>query len=99
MNKRELIARVQRHMGVGATREAARAAVSAVLESILQSAAEAPKVHIAHLGTFEYRNHRERSGKGLPSATPKSPRNVRRLTFMPARRLKIRTAGFSSDKL
>ncbi len=92
MNKRELIARVQRHMGAGSTRDAARAAVNAVLESILQAAAEGKNVHIARLGNFEYRERRQRSGQGLPGITSDAPRPLtRRLHFRPARRLKART--------
>ncbi len=77
MNKRELTARVQRYMGAGASRDAARAAVNAVLGSILQAAAEEDKVHLPKLGIFEYR---ERRGS-------------RRLSFRPARRLRERTVG------
>ncbi len=91
MNKRELIARVQRHMGAGATRDAARAAVNAVLSSILQAAAESPKAHLPHLGTFEYRPHHQRSGKGLPGLhanhTNAPNATTQRLTFRPALRL------------
>ncbi len=92
MNKRELIARVQRHMGAGASRDAARAAVNAVLGSILQEAREEKKVHIAQLGTFEYQPHRMRSGEGLPISRPASPRDTLRLNFRPARLLKKRVA-------
>ncbi len=84
MNKRELISRVQRHMGVGASRDAARAAVNAVLESILLTAAAEGKIHLAHLGTFEYQQHLSRSGQGLPNATPSTPQAQRRLRFRPA---------------
>lgn len=53
MNKKELIARVQRYMGPGATRSTASAAVKAVLSSIQTAAANNPKLHIARFGTFE----------------------------------------------
>ena len=53
MNKKQLIARVQRYMGPGATRSTASAAVEAVLASIQAAACEAQKVHIARFGTFE----------------------------------------------
>ncbi len=94
MNKRELIARVQRHMGAGASRSAARAAVNAVLESILHSAATDSKTHIARLGTFEYKQHSKRSGHGLPT-TPPNSRNTRtqRLVFRPAKHLRARCTG------
>ncbi len=88
MNKRELIARVQRHMGIGATRDAARAALNAVLESIQQAAAEGETVHIPRLGSFEYRLHHPRSGKGLPTAAATEAPPTRRLTFRPANRLR-----------
>lgn len=58
MNKKQLIARVQRYMGPGANRDTASAAVEAVLESIQKAAASEPKVHITHFGTFE-RNAKE----------------------------------------
>ena len=79
MNKRELIARVQRHMGAGATRDAATAAVNAVLAAIVQQAA-AGRAAIPHFGAFSYRPPR--------SAT-------RRLAFAPARHLRELTTGTS----
>ncbi len=89
MNKRQLIARVQRHMGAGASRDAARAAVNAVLSSILQAAEEENKITLPHLGTFEYRLHQSRDGKGLPTPSAGQPRQcTSRLNFRPARRLK-----------
>ncbi len=94
MNKRELTARVQRHMGAGASRSAAQAAVNAVLGSILREAADKGNVHIAHLGTFAYQACRTRSGKALPRATDslRAIRFTHRLRFRPARRLKQRIA-------
>ena len=59
MNRKQLIARVQRYMGPGATRNTASAAVEAVLSSIEQAAHSAPKLHVAHFGTFEV-NDKER---------------------------------------
>ncbi|MDO5470817.1 MAG: HU family DNA-binding protein [Akkermansia sp.] len=53
MNKKQLIARVQRYMGPGATRNTASAAVEAVLASIQQAADTSTKLHIASFGTFE----------------------------------------------
>ncbi len=97
MNKRELIARVQRHMGAGASRNAAQAAVNAVLESILQVAEEEGKVQLAHLGVFEYQEHRRRNGhpghpgKNSDSPAP-TPHPTRRLQFRPARSLRRKAA-------
>ncbi len=54
VNKKQLIARVQRYMGPGATRSTASAAVDAVLNSIQSAALSEPKLHISKLGTFEY---------------------------------------------
>ncbi len=90
MNKRALTARVQRHMGAGASRDAARAAVNAVLESILQAAAAEGRVHLPHLGTFEYQTHQARDGQGLPAPRSQPAPLTRRLHFRPARRLKER---------
>ena len=52
MNKKQLIARVQRYMGPGATRSTASAAVEAVLASIANGAAEDNGVRILKFGTF-----------------------------------------------
>ncbi len=52
MNKKQLIARVQRYMGPGATRSTASAAVEAVLASIINGSADAKGVHITKFGTF-----------------------------------------------
>lgn len=83
MNKKQLIARVQRYMGPGATRESASAALKAVLEAIesatkpeesspLAPSHPLPKAHIPQLGTFQYAARRS----GL------------RLTFRPAASLR-----------
>lgn len=53
MNKKQLIARVQRYMGPGATRSTASAAVEAVLRSIQQASSQSNKLHISRFGTFE----------------------------------------------
>lgn len=52
VNKKQLIARVQRYMGPGATGSTASAAVEAVLSSIQKNAQTVPKLHIAGFGTF-----------------------------------------------
>jgi len=52
VNKKQLIARVQRYMGPGATRSTASAAVEAVLASIINGSADAKGVHITRFGTF-----------------------------------------------
>ena len=52
MNKKQLIARVQRYMGPGATRSTASAAVEAVLASIANGAAEDNGVRSMKFGTF-----------------------------------------------
>lgn len=52
MNKKQLIARVQRYMGPGATGSTASAAVEAVLLSIQKAANTEPKLHISGFGTF-----------------------------------------------
>ena len=51
MNKKQLITRVQRYMGPGATRKTASAAVEAVLSSIRKESRE-HVVHIAHFGVL-----------------------------------------------
>lgn len=84
MNKGQLIARVQRHMGPGATRETAAAAVEAVLSSIL-AAVEEEKVHISRFGAFELRDCPARRGFDIPRGAPCLHSPTRRLTFRPAR--------------
>ena len=83
MNKKELIAQVQRNMGPGATRSTASAAVEAVLGSILQATAE-DKLHIAHFGTFERVLHPERRGFDINSRSMRSIPARSELTFRPA---------------
>lgn len=73
MNKKQLIARVQRYMGPGATRSSATAAVNAVLSSIAH-AADAPQgIRISGFGTFAVK---------LKSSETQT---TRRLIFRPAR--------------
>lgn len=52
MNKKQLIARVQRHMGPGTTGNAAAATVEAVLSAIVACAAEEGKTHMPRFGVF-----------------------------------------------
>ena len=54
MNKKQLIARVQRYMGPGATQSTASAAVEAVLGAILTLSAK-ERLHITRFGSFEQR--------------------------------------------
>lgn len=61
-------------MGPGATRNTASAAVEAVLSSILATAQESPKVHVPHLGTFEY-----------PPPSEHKPDKQPKLKFRPAK--------------
>lgn len=61
-------------MGPGATRNTASAAVEAVLSSILATAQVDPKVHVPHLGTFEY-----------PPPTEHKPDKQPKLKFRPAK--------------
>lgn len=70
MNKKQLIARVQRYMGPGATRSTASAAVEAVLASIINGSADAKGVHITRFGSFR---------KKITSAGPP------KLNFRPSR--------------
>lgn len=73
MNKKQLIARVQRYMGPGATRSSASAALNAVLSSIDKAAAAPQGIRISGFGTF--------SVKLKASGTE----TTRRLIFHPAR--------------
>ncbi|MFI3244495.1 MAG: HU family DNA-binding protein [Akkermansia sp.] len=51
MNKTQLIARVQRNMGMGSTRDSARAAVDAVLSSIAE-ASQQERIELRGFGSF-----------------------------------------------
>ena len=51
MNKAQLIARVQRNMGMGSTRESARAAVNAVLNSIAEHS-QKERIELRGMGSF-----------------------------------------------
>ena len=61
MNKAQLIARVQQHMGQGSTRETATAAVDAVLDSIAK-AAQQEKVQLRGFGSFYTKEKKARKG-------------------------------------
>ena len=61
MNKAQLIARVQQHMGSGSTRESASAAVDAVLASIA-TAAQDEKVQLRGFGAFFPNENKARKG-------------------------------------
>lgn len=84
MNKKELIAQVQRNMGPGATRNTASAAVEAVLASIGLAAQQRGKLHIAHFGTFEQVLHPERRGYDINTRTVRTIPARAELTFRPA---------------
>ncbi len=73
MNKKQLIARVQRYMGPGATRSSATAAVNAVLSSIDNTANAPQGIRISGFGTFSVK---------LKSSESETSR---RLIFRPAR--------------
>ncbi len=60
MNKKQLIARVQRYMGPGATLSTASAAVEAVLSSIIKGATDDKGVCVTRFGVFR---KKERAGK------------------------------------
>lgn len=54
MNKTQLIARVQRNMGMGSTRDSARAAVDAVL-SCIAAASQEERVELRGFGSFTHK--------------------------------------------
>ena len=74
MNKKQLIARVQRYMGPGATRSTASAAVEAVLASITHGAAQDNGGRIMKFGTFRKKT---------------AINGEQKLRFAPARKLNI----------
>ena len=61
MNKTELIASVAEKSGL--TKKDAEKAVSAVIESVMESVASNEKVQLVGFGTFELRTRNERTGR------------------------------------
>lgn len=87
MNKKELLARVQRYMGPGTTRSTAAAAVEAVLGSVLALTQEpGQRLQITHFGAFERVRRPARRAYHIPSGQfiELPPRT--RLTFTPSYR-------------
>ncbi len=86
MNKKQLITRVQRYMGPGATRKTASAAVEAVLSSIRKESCE-KKVHVAHFGVFTEETRAERTGTHPVSGETITIPQHKRLVFRPSDKL------------
>ena len=84
MNKKQLIARVQRYMGPGATQNTASAAVEAVLCAIRTLSARG-RLHITRFGSFEQRLCPARRAYSIPrgEAVQLPPRM--RLSFTPSK--------------
>lgn len=59
MNKTQLIARVQRNMGMGSTRDSARAAVDAVLGCIAEASQE-ERIELRGFGSFYHKQKEPR---------------------------------------
>lgn len=91
MNKKELIAHVQRAMGPGATRRTASAAVDAVMESIALLAHREP-LHLMGFGTFSRRTHAASMGYDIPHASMKERAAYSTLEFRAAKKL-LKTLG------
>ena len=97
MNKKELIAQVQRNMGPGATRSTASAAVEAVLASI-RLAAEQEKLPIAHFGTFEQVHRSARQGFDINTRAMRDIPEKTELTFRASSRLEDTVIGKTAGK-
>ena len=91
MNKKELISRVQRYMGPGATRATASAAVEAVLASSRQATDSGEKLHLAHFGTFECVHRAARQGYDINTGSMRELPARQELTFKPAKGLLRKT--------
>ena len=85
VNKKELLARVQRYMGPGATRSAASAALEAVLGSVLALTDSGEKLQITRFGTFERKLRPSRLAYDIPTAKLTHTTAHSRLTFTPAK--------------
>lgn len=98
MNKKELIARVRRYMGPGATGSAASAAVEAVLSSILAEM-EHGSVYVPTLGTFGMRDTPARCGYSIAAGKIVTYPSSRTLTFRPSTALQsVLKTQKSTDK-
>ncbi len=86
MNKRELVQRVQHHMGVGCTRKSAQAALHAVLSSIVQLS-EKETVPLAGFGRFSQRVRPARTGHHPLSGEPLDIPEREQLHFSPSPKL------------
>lgn len=86
MNKKQLITRVQRYMGPGATRKTASAAVEAVLSSIRKESRK-HVVHIAHFGVFTEETRAERTGAHPVNGETIIIPQHKRLIFRPSGKL------------
>ena len=68
MNKTELISAVAEQSGL--TKKDAEKAVTAVIDTIIDSVAKAEKVQIAGFGTFEQRQRKARTGSDPRAGYP-----------------------------
>ena len=68
MNKTELISAVAEQSGL--TKKDAEKAVTAVIDTIIDSVAKDEKVQIAGFGTFEQRQRKARTGSDPRTGTP-----------------------------
>ena len=71
MNKTELISAVAEQSGL--TKKDAEKAVTAVIDTIIDSVAKDEKVQIAGFGTFEQRQRKARTGNPIEIAASKVP--------------------------
>lgn len=60
MNKKQLIARIQRHMGFGSTRDSAQAALNAVLDCIATYSKE-ERIELRGFGVFTQKEKKARA--------------------------------------
>lgn len=82
MNKTELVAAIAEKTGL--SKKDSEKAVSAVLESIIETVAAGDKVQVVGFGTFEVRDRAERTGR--------NPRTKEEI-IIPASKLPVFKAG------
>ncbi len=82
MNKNELIASVAEKAGL--TKKDSEKAVSAVIDSIVETIASGDKVQLVGFGTFEVRERAERTGRNPQTKQP---------IVIPASKLPVFKAG------
>jgi DNA-binding protein HU-beta len=88
MNKAELIAAVQKHLGAGASKAAAERALDAVLDSIKGGLRREKEVQIVGFGTFRVHARAARRGFNPHTRQPMKIPAIKTVRFRPGTELR-----------